>query len=395
MSDTEPIFSSSLKRLELPGIGSPDSAAFAIPANGDLVVSVKLGRFLLMAEIADETNLVGETEDGSTIQLEGAFVRHASATTGSVTEPAATSLELSARRLELFTAISGTTPWTRKEVWLHGPRVFGTICWTFEDYDFEMAPHAVEPLPGVRSTSLKVTRRTVTGNDDFPRILEATLCLLSVADRVRCRAFLIKTYSHNDLLHAEAVPYPNQPHGTHPLIPPVDVSQFIVTTLPSYLQKESAWSLKTLIGYYCRSHEETLAEAKFIFASVFMEALKFTWALNVGKLPQDRKQSGLIRGFKRPTNGNYSFDELMQLVVSALKLNHTYTFIDDRNALFHSGQAATLQTGATVGTWQALRSELVPLHNQIDEILLSILGYSGKIREFWDQSNQRLFTAPK
>jgi hypothetical protein len=149
------------------------------------------------------------------------------------------------------------------------------------------------------------------------------------------------------------------------------------------------------VGYYCRSHQETLAEAKFIFASVFMEALKFNWALKVAKLPQDRKQSGLIRGFRRPTSGNYSFEELMNLVASDLKLNHVYTFIDDRNALFHSGQAANLQTGASAGTWAALRSELVPLHDQMDEFLLTLLEYSGKIRGFWDQSSPRMFAAAK
>jgi hypothetical protein len=394
MTDNKPLFSTSLTGLTLPNVGVPDIATATVGADGDLVVSLLFSQFIPMFLLPDPQDLGALGDDGSVVSLHSAVVQQASSATADSTGRSSSSLRMTALRLNLTGVATAQADWNRKELWLHGPLLFGRVVWAFAGYDFELAPHAIEPTPGVRASCLTVRRNIGTPDAEFAQILDATLDLVSVADRVRCRVFLQTTFRDSVVLAREAIPYPNMLHGTHPLIPPVDLGKFVTESLPSYLQRKDDWALRTLVGFYCRSHYESLAEAKFIFAGVFMEALKFHWALNVGKLAQDRKQSGLIRGFKRPTGGLYSFEELMTLVAADLKLKHAYTFIDDRNALFHSGQAAIVQKGGGGGTWQALRPELELLHDQMDELLLALFGYSGKIRGFWSQSTQRVFVAP-
>jgi len=66
----------------------------------------------------------------------------------------------------------------------------------------------------------------------------------------------------------------------------------------------------------------------------------------------------------------------------ASQANYEFTFIEDRNAMFHSGAPGAYQAGAS-STWSAIKPELIQLYRQIDDILLTILGYQGPIHR-WD-----------
>ncbi len=161
-------------------------------------------------------------------------------------------------------------------------------------------------------------------------------------------------------------------------------------TMGVYQAEVDRWSLPTLIAYYCRSHTESLGEAKFIFAGVVIEAMKFYWAKNVGQLRQDLKANGLIRGFC-PQAGGRNFEQLLTMMRDHLELSHSYTFLDDRNALFHTGLTSVAQTAPGAETWPPLQTELAKLHDQIDDILLTVLQYKGVICSYWDIDTELQF----
>ena len=158
----------------------------------------------------------------------------------------------------------------------------------------------------------------------------------------------------------------------------------VLPRLPAVLKD---LELSRLIHYYCLSITSEYAELKFILASLFMEALKFYWALNVGKKTPICNKNGFIRGFERSKNKNNDsvpcgFKELLDETYQSYGLNPNFTFIENRNAMFHSGAPGTYQQGVS-STWQTIKPELIPLYRQIDDVLLAILGYTGVIHR-WD-----------
>jgi len=128
-----------------------------------------------------------------------------------------------------------------------------------------------------------------------------------------------------------------------------------------------------------------------------MEGLKFYWAKNIATLPADVKQNGLVRGFVNTTSASgkpvlYSFEELLTAAANALGVTTTFTFIEDRNALFHTGATSAAQLGAT-GTWAALKPEMIRLYDQMDDLLLHLLNYSGPIHPWQGPHPKVLFPA--
>jgi hypothetical protein len=95
----------------------------------------------------------------------------------------------------------------------------------------------------------------------------------------------------------------------------------------------------------------------------------------------------LIKGFARPTGGAYSFEDLLKLATAHLGYQTTFSFIDDRNAIFHTGAAAARQLG-NASVWPVLKPELIKLYRQMDDIILRILGYSGPIHP-WELADAR------
>jgi len=164
------------------------------------------------------------------------------------------------------------------------------------------------------------------------------------------------------------------------------------TTIPAFHAVATPFELRRLIEYYCLSVEADFGELKYILASVFMEGFKFYWALNVAHLPVDLKANGLVRGFIKGTSAGgknilYTFEDLIKDSYAHYGLTPAFTFIEDRNALFHTGAPGAHQRGV-VGTWHAIKPELIILYRQIDDLLLTLMRYTGPIHR-WDTPDKK------
>lgn len=185
-----------------------------------------------------------------------------------------------------------------------------------------------------------------------------------------------------------------------PLIPrsAAELTRFLTVALPKVAQLNHDYELTKLCGYYALSVQRSYAEEKFLLAGVFMEAFKFYWARNVAGLTVDVKANGLVRGFVKTTLSNgrkihFTFEELLTQATGHLGLTQTHTFIEDRNALFHTGAPGAAQTNPGGGVWAAIKPELVTLYRQIDDILLTLVGYTGEIHR-WDAIDDRVVFPP-
>jgi hypothetical protein len=216
------------------------------------------------------------------------------------------------------------------------------------------------------------------------------LVLLTLAQRCPIAAPLREHHDAAGIASVEIVPNESTFAATMPLIPYVgtDLAMFLTTALPKVDRLNREYEFTKLCGYYALSVQRQYAEEKFLLASVLMEAFKFYWAKNVGQLSTDLKANGLVRGFVKSTTPNgrkihFTFEELLTQATTALGLNQTHTFIEDRNALFHTGAPGAAQTAPGGGSWLAIKPELVTLYRQIDDILLTLTGYAGPIHR-WD-----------
>lgn len=180
--------------------------------------------------------------------------------------------------------------------------------------------------------------------------------------------------------------------GFHELIPWVKLGDFVTKCFAGFRQHEQNYGLTVVLFYYCKSHTDMTEEVKFLFASVLMEALKFYWAKNVAQYTSTTTPHGAIKDFQIPSGKNNAlkranFKELMNLMAAHLNLQENYSFIDDRNAIFHSGLAVAAQTPKG----PQLRAELETLHDQVDRILLTLLGYTGPFHPAWHADTLRMF----
>lgn len=188
-----------------------------------------------------------------------------------------------------------------------------------------------------------------------------------------------------------------------PLIPREQMTTFLEQTLPVYLALNESHRLFALAEYYVRSFIEDTADHKFTFASIFMEAFKFSWAFNdaAPDMIRDVKTNGMVRGFQRPPtaaavaaaaakgktakNVDWTFEDLLKRYAGSAAGPSGFTFIENRNALFHTGLPAAAQTQSVPGggSYQYLKPELTRLQMQMEDILLGVvLGYQGDIHEY-------------
>ena len=230
-----------------------------------------------------------------------------------------------------------------------------------------------------------MSRKAEPSQDDGVTLRRDYLSLLSAAQRCQITVPREDIFDGPQLISIVLRDNHFIGEGSHPLIPPspAELASFLLQALPLFRALEADYSLERLIWYYCRSFTEQYSEPNFIFASVFMEALKFYWAKNVAKHPPVMKANGLVKGFERAKNVKgdpilYTFEELIVGAGNHLGFPTTFTFIEDRNALFHSGASGAVQKGAG-STWPALKPELWKLYDQMDDLLLRILGYRGPI----------------
>jgi len=394
----ETIFSAVIPNLDVRSISQsiePAGGTVAVLADGDVRIGIVLPELRLdlnTTSIPGKCQITGHTLDGYDLNVDEAYTA-TSSSSWREDSPPVTELQFSPMEMRLTNPAAGNANWTKKEFWLKGPRGLGTTRWSWDIYNFEL--HSIPVTNEDRSLAsarLIVTRQLARG--DFEDVKRATLALLSLACRTTCHWFMERTYFEDVVAEVRAIPHTGGHRSTHPLVPDAELSAFMPASTQAYLDSNNTYSLETLIGYYCRSHEDSLAEAKFVFGGVFMEAFKFYWALNVSGLPQCKKANGLVRGFSRPNGSWYGFEDLLSMASRHLGLNHTYTFIEDRNALFHTGKAVVAQTAPGSPTWPPLRTELTKLHDQIDDIFLTVLKYAGPIRSYWDQATTVRFPRP-
>ncbi|MDI1437649.1 hypothetical protein [Polyangium sorediatum] len=338
------------------------SGAVAIAVDGNIRIDIAapgLGPGVGLSAIPDRCEINGTTIDGDSLTGHHAYATDASTHwTSPPIIPPSTDVSFVPTELLLVQPGADVAKWDKKVLLLKGPRVVQPETWKYGDLLFALQAFP-SPRPGVWSgdvtAELLIERVQPVANFDDIRL--ATLALLSLASRTQTRCLLETSFNGTNVLCRRAFPQPGDVVGGHPLISQGGLANFMSQTMAPYLAQSANYSLDTAITYYCRSHQENLAEAKFIFAGVAMESLKFYWALNVARFTPDDKRSGLIRGFKKASGANYTFEELMMGLAGHLGLTHTYTFIEERNALFHTGRsaAAQLHTGST---WPHLRPVL-------------------------------------
>lgn len=227
------------------------------------------------------------------------------------------------------------------------------------------------------------------------KLAEDVARLVTVAARCPCVPSLREYYSSSDLQRIEFFPNGWDYKPVRSIIPLVgdNLERFISQSLPNLRATASTLSTPLLIEYFWRAHQETTAELKFLLSSVFMEAVKFHYALNVARHTKNMKSTGVIRNFLKPTGGAWSFEDLLTQVAQHLKIPNIKRrtgFIENRNCIFHSGQSSYSQLGRRQ-TYPPLKAELWRLYDLMDEFMLRILGYKGPFFAFRDMERLRMF----
>lgn len=256
--------------------------------------------------------------------------------------------------------------WTRRILKLKNTHTLWPQRWTDDSFAFHLrslansASRPARERSGLLDAELEVQVATPMG-DDFGDTRTLVLDLLSLAARSPCVAPIEEVWSGIDWIETRLCPSDWDFSANNPLIPADSLAPFMTLATPGYRKQEPLAGLHVLISYYCRSHTESMAEFKFLFAGVVMEALKFNWALNVFALPTKKTASGIVKKFVKPDGKTpYSFEELLSMVAADLGVSATYSFIENRNAIFHTGEAAAAQLGHA-SVWPVLKLELTKL----------------------------------
>lgn len=160
-----------------------------------------------------------------------------------------------------------------------------------------------------------------------------------------------------------------------------EVCPFITDTLPAFIRNKSDYNLLVLLHYYYSSYTANFDEHRYLFASMFMEAFKFYWAKNVSSYYAEVGTNGVIKRFKlRSSRRPVTFKKL--LTDAAKQIGYTVkdtTFIDNRNALFHSGVPVFRHLPSSHPS-DDLWNDLLTLYDDIDGVLLTLLDYTDPIQ---------------
>lgn len=331
----------------------------------------------------EDLTIIGVTADGETIN----------ATLCAVTRTNGSRATLVVG--EAVIELPGRQPtWTKRRFHLRGVQCIGPT--RFQDGAYAVR---IQDRAGLDAASRGNIRATMTIEADAPvrdwddDIAKDYLQVLSVAQRVHVWAAMEEFFDGDTLVRTVVGQTAGGWECTHPLIPwwPKPLGTFFQQALPRYRAERGRYELDTLIWHFCRAHVEEVVEMQFISGSFFLEAFKFYWAKNVAALTADVKANGLIRGFVKSTNSKgkpvlFNFEELLTRACADLGFAADMSFIEDRNALFHTGASSGAQRGQ-LNSWESLRDDLVRLYDQMDEVLLRILGYRGPMHT-WAEANE-------
>lgn len=329
-------------------------------------------------DFAGEQLVVGETVNGFSVSVVGVVLEHISSDV--ITETTQAVFIFQECRLKDLSSQSILVE--RQEIYLKSLQVIGKCSFYHNNTSYNLV--ALPNANDQRKNLIQAVLNT-SDNSNFSDVL----LLLSLAQRCIIHSPVRKFYGSERLVYIELIPNESFSWVSNPLIPIAGskLSDFMTQVLPRLPTVFKDLELPRLIHYYCLSIASEYAELKFILASLFMEALKFYWALNVGEKPPICKKNGLIKGFEKFKNTKnfsvpFEFKELLDETYKSYGLNPNFTFIENRNAMFHSGAPGTYQQGVS-STWQTIKPELITLYRQIDDVLLAILGYTGAIHR-WD-----------
>jgi hypothetical protein len=354
------------------------SGEISVTSLGQVELTADFPGWRHINEFADRQTVHGSSSSGFAVQVMGASCVRCTPT-GSTTRAIFAPFECQLVR-------PGAGPHIRQEFFLKALRVFGPC--SFSDgttnYQLSALPDPDDQRKGTVRAVLSTTGST-TCNE--------ALVLLSLAQRCMMRYPIHKSYDATGLAFIRLVPNEFTDTASNPLIPQSgpELARFMDLTLAAYPAVGQSLQLHRLIQYYCISVASNYAELKFILASVFMEGFKFYWALNVGRILPIHKKSGIISGFEKAKSSKgkpvaFEFAELLATACQSYGLNLRFSFIEDRNAMFHTGAPGAYQHGVG-STWAAIEPELIVLYRQIDDILLTLLKYSGPIHR-WDTPDQ-------
>ena len=362
------------------GSTSQAQGQVSVTSLGRVELTANFIGFVDLNSFTSGQTVTGTAENGFTIAATGVYPDQSNY------EPSTNTTHAIFMPLDCKLIGPGTEPVTRQEIYVKSLQVAGRC--SFSD---GTTNYHIRTLPDANNRRKDTVRAILHTSSavDFDIVLQ----LLSLAQRCIIRSPLRKYYSSSGLKMIHLVPSERPDRVTHPLIPwfGTELAEFMSQALKTFPSISTALELNRLIDIYCLSVTADYYETKFIFASVFMEGIKFYWAMNIAKKTPDYNARGLVRGFEKRRNKNgkpilYTFEELLNEMCRSYGLNLEFTFIDDRNALFHTGAPGAYQLGSD-DSWQAIQPELSRLYRQIDQILLTLLKYNGPIH-YWDTPNQ-------
>lgn len=301
---------------------------------------------------------------------------------------------LTPSRGQLSLVVPGTTGGERLKAFVHDAPAYGHWKGALLGHDVTLSPGSPDPrtaAPGTLSYVCTVdcpSRVAQIDDNVLDRIYQfEALASFALTSPVRCSC--IQLFSGSELveeIYTGSVV--RQPRTLAPLIPNAlpRVMQFITDVLPRYNKYRVTLQLDSLLEYFWRGRTDLHLQACFIFLSVLMEAAKFQTALQF--LPGEHPQvsGGLVRGFrKQGASGNTSFAELLKSTVEHFgqpvtgSAKKVFSFIDERNALFHSGQTTGHQNLLPVEeAFKQLGEEYNRLAVQATKLMFDILDYRGE-----------------
>jgi len=253
----------------------------------------------------------------------------------------------------------------------------------------QLKPLYVSSSPKEGLASAKLTVEARAWPVDFERANAPPLALLSLASRSTCRWFLELTYCGDVLAQVRSIPATDGERSTHPLI--LDLGSSSRSRVKHTSIMPERYALEILIGYYCRSHEDLLAEGKFVFAGVVHGGIQFYWALNVSGAEGGQEGERSCAGVRASHWGH------VQLRGTSADGEHqpwvgpsVYVHRRPKRLVSHRAKCGRSDGARQVDVATSTR-RVKKLHDEIDDILLTILHYSGEIRSYWEQDTPALF----
>jgi len=227
-------------------------------------------------------------------------------------------------------------------------------------------------------------------------LLQDTCNLLSIALRKPVRPVAVRTFRNDKVTFSLLMSWGIDSCGLPRLIPndPSAMEAFFELVWRNFQEKKERWHLKDLIWYYESACVESELEKRFIYGCIFFEALKFFWAKGFSELERNETRDGIIKSFSARKNGRpIDFATLLCMAADYLGVeDRDFTFIENRNSLFHTGLPLDEQD-IEPNPRRPLNNEFIKLMGQMDEFLLRILGYHGPYEAIADRFRTRIFPA--